>query len=155
MLLLVVCALTDPRNAPPPPGLLPLAMFFTILAIGLGLGMQTGYAINPARDLGPRILTAMVGYGKEGSPSALVYRIRWLTSYRAVFTFRHQYWLWAAVVTPIVSALGKSFLLERKLPLLTRSRLHSWDIPLRSLLLHRFRIHCEQTVSLLLYTLMR
>ena len=41
-------------------------MFFTILAIGLGLGMQTGYAINPARDLGPRILTAMVGYGKEG-----------------------------------------------------------------------------------------
>lgn len=43
-----------------------MAIFFTILGIGLGLGMETGYAINPARDLGPRILTAMVGYGKAG-----------------------------------------------------------------------------------------
>lgn len=28
-------------------------------------GAQTGFAVNPARDLGPRILTAMVGYGRE------------------------------------------------------------------------------------------
>lgn len=31
-----------------------------------------GFAINPARDLGPRILTAMVGYGREGTPSLLI-----------------------------------------------------------------------------------
>ncbi|KAJ3529813.1 hypothetical protein NM688_g7800 [Phlebia brevispora] len=83
-LLLVVCAVTDPRNGPLQPGMLPIAMFMTILVEGLGFGMQTGYALNPARDLGPRMLTAMVGYGKD------------------VFTFRHQYWLWAAVITPIV-----------------------------------------------------
>ena len=29
-------------------------------------GSCTGYAINPARDLGPRIMTAMVGYGAQG-----------------------------------------------------------------------------------------
>ena len=28
--------------------------------------MVAGYAVNPARDLGPRIMTAMVGYGAQG-----------------------------------------------------------------------------------------
>lgn len=86
-LLLVVCAITDRNNGPPPAGLVPLTLFITILGIGIALGMQTGYAINPARDLGPRLLTAMVGYGKD------------------VFTFRSQYWLWCPVIAPIVGAL--------------------------------------------------
>lgn len=67
MLIIAILSVTDKRNGPPPPGLVPLALFFTILGIGLGLGMETGYAINPARDLGPRILTAMVGYGRDGT----------------------------------------------------------------------------------------
>lgn len=37
------------------PGLNVLAVAFLILVIGLCLGGTTGYAINPARDLGPRI----------------------------------------------------------------------------------------------------
>ncbi|PCH39901.1 aquaporin [Wolfiporia cocos MD-104 SS10] len=86
-LLLVVCALNDRNNGPPPPGLVPLAMFIAVLGIGASLGMQTGYAINPARDFGPRLLTAMVGYGK------------------AVFTYRHQYWLWCPIIGPIVGAI--------------------------------------------------
>lgn len=44
--------------------MVPVALFITILGIGASLGFQTGYAINPARDLGPRLLTAMVGYGR-------------------------------------------------------------------------------------------
>jgi aquaglyceroporin related protein len=63
LLLLVVLAISDKRNGPPPPGLNPLVLFITILGMGACLGMETAYAINPARDLGPRILTAMVGYG--------------------------------------------------------------------------------------------
>lgn len=66
VLLIIVCAITDARNGPPPPGMVPLAIFIAVLGIGISLGMQTGYAINPARDLGPRILTAMVGYGRGG-----------------------------------------------------------------------------------------
>lgn len=65
VLLLIVLAISDQRNGPPPPGLNPLVLFITILGIGACLGMETAYAINPARDLGPRILTAMVGYGSD------------------------------------------------------------------------------------------
>ncbi|KIJ17815.1 hypothetical protein PAXINDRAFT_161922 [Paxillus involutus ATCC 200175] len=84
MLIIAILSVTDKRNGAPPPGLVPLALFFTILGIGLALGMETGYAINPARDLGPRILTAMVGYGK------------------AVFDFRNQYWIWCPIIGPIL-----------------------------------------------------
>ena len=38
-----------------------LLVGFTVLAIGLSLGGPSGYAINPARDLGPRIFGAIVG----------------------------------------------------------------------------------------------
>lgn len=65
MLMLVILAITDKKNGPPPTGLVPLVIFIAILGIGSALGMQTGYALNPARDLGPRILTAMVGYGRD------------------------------------------------------------------------------------------
>ena len=87
-LLLVVCAFTDRNNGPPPAGLVPLALFITILGIGASVVMQTGYAINPARDLRPLLFTAMAGYGKE------------------VFTYRNQFWLWCPVIAPIVGALS-------------------------------------------------
>lgn len=49
-------------------GLNPLIVGFFILAIGLSLGGTTGYAINPARDLGPRIAHAILPiHGKGGS----------------------------------------------------------------------------------------
>ena len=87
VLLIFVCAVTDQNNGPPPAGLVPLCLFFIISAIGAGLGMQTGYAINPARDFGPRVFTAMAGYGRE------------------VFNFRNQYWLWCGVLAPILGGL--------------------------------------------------
>lgn len=65
VLLLVVMAITDKKNGPPPAGLNPLVLFVLILGEGACLGMETAYAINPARDLGPRLMTAMVGYGTQ------------------------------------------------------------------------------------------
>lgn len=49
-------------------GLKPLAVGALVLAIGLSLGGTTGYAINPARDLGPRLAHALLPIpGKGGS----------------------------------------------------------------------------------------
>ncbi|KAJ7099682.1 putative aquaporin 4 [Mycena epipterygia] len=86
ILLIVVLATTDNHNSPPPPGLLPLVLFILILGIGASLGMETGYAMNPARDLGPRLLTSMVGYGTQ------------------VYNFRSQYWLWCPVIATFLGA---------------------------------------------------
>lgn len=49
-------------------GLAPLLIGFLVWSIGLSLGGPTGYAINPARDLGPRIAHALLPIpGKSGS----------------------------------------------------------------------------------------
>jgi len=49
------------------PGLGALIVGLLIFAIGLSLGGPTGYAINPARDLGPRIMHAILPIAGKGS----------------------------------------------------------------------------------------
>jgi glycerol uptake facilitator protein len=63
MLVLAVSALTDPRNQPPSSNLTPLLIGFVVWSIGLSLGGLTGYAINPARDFGPRVASSILGWG--------------------------------------------------------------------------------------------
>ena len=48
------------------PGLSPVAVGLLIVAIGMSLGGPTGYAINPARDLGPRIAHAVLPIAGKG-----------------------------------------------------------------------------------------
>jgi len=54
------------NTAPTETGLTPLLVGFLIWAIGLSLGAPTGYAINPARDLGPRIAHAILPIPNKG-----------------------------------------------------------------------------------------
>ena len=65
MLMAVICALTDTRNAPPGAGLAPVIVGLLVVAIGAAFGFNSGYAINPARDFGPRLFTALAGWGTE------------------------------------------------------------------------------------------
>jgi glycerol uptake facilitator protein len=49
------------------PGLGPFLVGFLVWGIGLSLGGPTGYAINPARDLGPRLIHAVLPITGKGS----------------------------------------------------------------------------------------
>ena len=67
VLMFGVLFLTAPWNTVTS-GITPLLVGLLVLAIGLSLGGPTGYAINPARDLGPRIMHAILPIpGKGGS----------------------------------------------------------------------------------------
>jgi glycerol uptake facilitator protein len=68
VLVFGVLAITAPWNALSSVDIAPLIIGLLVFAIGLSLGGPTGYAINPARDLGPRIMHAILPIpGKGGS----------------------------------------------------------------------------------------
>jgi glycerol uptake facilitator protein len=67
-LVAFIFALTDDRNQPPRANIAPLIVGFVVVAIGLSFGANAGYAINPARDFGPRLFAAIAGWGKVALP---------------------------------------------------------------------------------------
>ncbi|NXP24670.1 AQP7 protein, partial [Scytalopus superciliaris] len=87
MLVLGIQVIHDEKNNAALKGTQPLLTGFLVLGIGLGMGMNTGYAINPSRDLPPRIFTAIAGWGIE------------------VFT-AGQHWWWVPVTAPILGCLA-------------------------------------------------
>ncbi|KAJ0416350.1 aquaporin-like protein [Aspergillus carlsbadensis] len=71
VLMFGVLSVNDPSNArrfPAPQ----ISTFLLLLAIGAAVGWQTGYAINPARDFGPRLFSAFL-YGHEVFTAANYY----------------------------------------------------------------------------------
>jgi glycerol uptake facilitator protein len=66
LLLLLVFALTDEENLNPPAYLGPILVGLVVVVIGMSFGSLHGYAINPARDLGPRILITALGFRSNG-----------------------------------------------------------------------------------------
>lgn len=62
VLIVFIYAIVDSvNNLGPGANLWPFMVGIAVFAIGLSLGGPTGYAINPARDLGPRIFSLFVG----------------------------------------------------------------------------------------------
>jgi glycerol uptake facilitator protein len=86
LLLIMVLALTDERNLPPGANLTPVLVGATVVAIGMSFGGMHGYAINPARDFGPRLFTVVAGFKNNG-----------LTDGGQVF--------WVPIVGPIIGGI--------------------------------------------------
>jgi glycerol uptake facilitator protein len=66
LLMLLILAITDPRNQPISGNLTPLLIGLVVVVIGMSYGALHGYAINPARDFGPRLFTALAGFKNNG-----------------------------------------------------------------------------------------
>lgn len=65
--LVLVFSILGVANTEMAPGISVIAVFMIIWVIGLSLGGLTGYAMNPARDLGPRIAHALLPISGKGS----------------------------------------------------------------------------------------
>ena len=63
ILVFVIFALTTATNSPPMANIGPLLVGLLVVAIGMAWGVNAGYAINPARDFGPRVASLITGYG--------------------------------------------------------------------------------------------
>ena len=86
LLVGVIFGITDSRNSPAPPGLAPLIVGFLVVLIGATFGFNSGYAINPARDFGPRLFTFVAGWGGD------------------VFRAGNAWW-WVPIVAPCVGGV--------------------------------------------------
>ncbi|MEU7883389.1 MIP/aquaporin family protein [Microbispora bryophytorum] len=63
ILLFLIFAISDERNSAPLANLAPVIIGLLVVAIGMAWGTDAGYAINPARDFGPRLASFFTGYG--------------------------------------------------------------------------------------------
>jgi glycerol uptake facilitator protein len=87
ILLFVIAAIIDIRNNLFADGVAPLAIGFLVVAIGMAWGTNAGYAINPARDFGPRLASFLTGFHHA---------------------FKDQYgniYFWVPIVGPIVGGI--------------------------------------------------
>jgi MIP family channel proteins len=86
LLVGVIFGITDSRNSPAPAGLAPVVVGLLVMLIGAAFGFNSGYAINPARDFGPRLFTFVGGWGGE------------------VFRAGNAWW-WVPIVAPCVGGV--------------------------------------------------
>jgi glycerol uptake facilitator protein len=62
VLVMLVLAITDARNTAPGANMAPFIIGLAVVVIGMSLGALSGYAINPARDFGPRLASWVTGW---------------------------------------------------------------------------------------------
>ena len=90
LLLLLIFALGDARNLAPEPRVSPVLVGLAVVLIGMTFGFNSGYAINPARDLGPRLFTFLAGWGSD------------------VFRAGHGWW-WVPIAGPLIGGVVGGF----------------------------------------------
>ena len=94
-LLMLVVAVIDARNTAVGNNLAPLIIGFVVAAIGMSYGPNAGYAINPARDFGPRLFAFFAGWGHVALPG----------TYHAVGGPNFTGYFWIPIVGPLIGGV--------------------------------------------------
>ncbi|MGH3319738.1 MAG: MIP/aquaporin family protein [Streptosporangiaceae bacterium] len=94
ILVALIWALLDSRHMAPGSNLAPFLIGLVVVVIGMSFGTNAGYAINPARDFGPRLLAYAMGWGQVAFPG----HFQW---------FGH-YW-WIPIAGPIAGGAVGAF----------------------------------------------
>jgi len=97
LLVGVLLGIIDELGTPVRANLAPFVVGLLVGGIGLSFGANTGYAINPARDFGPRVFAGIAGYDKLALPGDY----GWVNSY-----------FWIPIIGPIVGALLGAFIYD-------------------------------------------
>ena len=93
-----IAAVIDMRNLAVQANLGPLIIGFAVAAIGMSFGANAGYAINPARDFGPRLWAFSPGGGSWRYPARSPVPISW--------------YFWIPIVGPIIGAIIGIFIYD-------------------------------------------
>lgn len=96
ILMAMIMALTDDGNGVPRGPLAPLLIGLLISIIGASMGPLTGFALNPARDFGPKVFTWMAGWGNIAFTGGLV----------------HPYF-WVPLLAPFLGAISGAFIYRK------------------------------------------
>lgn len=96
-LALFVFAVTDEFNLPVGSNMTPWIVGMIVMAVGISFGANAGYAINPARDFGPRMFAWIAGWGKLAMPG----------NYGAITAY-----FWVPIVGPLIGAAIAAFTYE-------------------------------------------
>ncbi|MFF0309922.1 MIP/aquaporin family protein [Streptosporangium sp. NPDC004379] len=87
ILLFLIFAVIDVLNTPPGANLAPFVIGLIVVAIGMAWGTNAGYAINPARDFGPRLASFLTGY-----------ETAWRDQYGQIY-------FWVPIVAPLIGGV--------------------------------------------------
>ncbi len=92
LLVGLIFAIVDGRNQPVQGNINPFIIGLLIVAIGASFGGNSGYAINPARDFGPRLWIALVSGGASFSAK--------------------NYYFWVPIVAPLLGGVAGAFIYD-------------------------------------------
>ena len=94
ILVMVIFAIVDARNLAPGANLAPFIIGLLVVGIGMALGADAGYAINPARDFGPRLASWITGWSNAWNDQ------------------RGNFYAWVPIIGPFIGGVVGAFVYD-------------------------------------------